>query len=114
MRRAAQEQVAQARQDTERDQAGLRAGLEAQIAAAEQARAGLQARAEQAETREAEAREAKAAAEQARAAQARASRPARPGRLMRGWLRRERLESRQFRGHFHYAAFGVQLSNWRS
>jgi len=25
-----------------------------------------------------------------------------------------RLESRQFRGHFHYAAFGVQLSNWRS
>ena len=24
------------------------------------------------------------------------------------------LESRQFRGHFHYAAFGVQLSNWRS
>ena len=25
-----------------------------------------------------------------------------------------RLESRQFRGHFHYAAFGAQLSNWRS
>ena len=24
------------------------------------------------------------------------------------------VESRQFRGHFHYAAFGVQLSNWRS
>ena len=24
------------------------------------------------------------------------------------------LESWQFRGHFHYAAFGVQLSNWRS
>jgi hypothetical protein len=24
------------------------------------------------------------------------------------------LESRQFRGHFHYAAFGAQLSNWRS
>ena len=46
MRRAADEQVAQARQDAERDQAGLRAGLEAQIAAAEEARAGLQARAE--------------------------------------------------------------------
>jgi hypothetical protein len=27
---------------------------------------------------------------------------------------RLRLESRHFRGHFHYAAFGVQLSNWRS
>ncbi len=25
-----------------------------------------------------------------------------------------KLESRQFRGHFHYAAFGAQLSNWRS
>ena len=24
------------------------------------------------------------------------------------------VESRQFRGHFHYAAFGAQLSNWRS
>jgi indole-3-glycerol phosphate synthase len=24
------------------------------------------------------------------------------------------VESRHFRGHFHYAAFGVQLSNWRS
>ena len=24
------------------------------------------------------------------------------------------LESRHFRGHFHYAAFGAQLSNWRS
>lgn len=24
------------------------------------------------------------------------------------------VESQQFRGHFHYAAFGVQLSNWRS
>ena len=84
MRRAAEEQVAQARQDAERDQAGLRAGLEAQIAAAEEARAGLQARAEQAEAdtwqarfaarqaeaQVAEAREAKAAAEQqARAAQ---------------------------------------------
>ena len=29
--------------------------------------------------------------------------------LLNAWL-----ESRQFRGHFHYAAFGVQLSNWRS
>ena len=27
---------------------------------------------------------------------------------------RTNLESRQFRGHFHYAAFGAQLSNWRS
>jgi hypothetical protein len=27
---------------------------------------------------------------------------------------RYRVESRQFRGHFHYAAFGAQLSNWRS
>jgi sulfate permease, SulP family len=24
------------------------------------------------------------------------------------------VESRHFRGHFHYAAFGAQLSNWRS
>ena len=24
------------------------------------------------------------------------------------------LESWHFRGHFHYAAFGAQLSNWRS
>ena len=24
------------------------------------------------------------------------------------------LESVHFRGHFHYAAFGAQLSNWRS
>ena len=84
VRRAAQEQVAQARRDAERDQAKLRAGLEARIAAAEEARAGLQARAEQAEAdtwqarlaaRQAEARltetrAAKAAAEQeARAAQ---------------------------------------------
>ena len=48
MRGAAQEQVAQARRDAAREAAGLRAGLEAQVAAAEQARAGLQARAEQA------------------------------------------------------------------
>jgi hypothetical protein len=41
--------VAQARQDAARDQAELRAGLEAQIAALEEAQAGLQARAEQAE-----------------------------------------------------------------
>ena len=83
--------MAQARRDAERDQAGLRAGLEAQIAAAEEARAGLQARAEQAEAdtwqarfaarqaeaRLAEAREAKAAAEQqARAAQEQAGRGA--------------------------------------
>ena len=27
---------------------------------------------------------------------------------------RDLVESRQFRGHFHYAAFGAQLSNWRS
>jgi hypothetical protein len=25
-----------------------------------------------------------------------------------------KLESVHFRGHFHYAAFGAQLSNWRS
>ena len=24
------------------------------------------------------------------------------------------MESRHFRGHFHYAAFGAQLSSWRS
>ena len=51
--RAAEEQVAQARQDAERDQAELRAGLQAQIAAAGEARAGLQARAGQAERRDA-------------------------------------------------------------
>ena len=34
--------------------------------------------------------------------------------LRRGNLPGPGLESRQFRGHFHYAAFGVQLSNWRS
>ena len=79
VRGAAAEQVAQARQEAVRDQAELRAGLEAQIAAAEEVRAGLQARAEQAEARLAEAQEAKAAAEQeARAEQARAAR--RPGR----------------------------------
>ena len=78
VRRAAEEQVAQARQDAARDQAGLRAGLEAQ---GEEARAGLQARAErarlmrggraarEAEGRLAEALTSKAAAEQeARAA----------------------------------------------
>ena len=36
-------------------------------------------------------------------------------RRERARIRSERqLESRQFRGHFHYAAFGAQLSNWRS
>ena len=55
-RHAAEEQVAQARRDAERDQAELRAGLEAQIAAAVDARAGLQARAEQAEARLTETR----------------------------------------------------------
>ena len=29
-------------------------------------------------------------------------------------LRRHAVESRQFRGHYHYAAFGAQLSDWRS
>jgi hypothetical protein len=37
-RRAAEEQLAQARRDAERDQAGQQAGLEAQLAAAEEAR----------------------------------------------------------------------------
>ena len=48
-RQAADRQVTQVREDAARDQDGLRAGFEAQIAAAEDARAALQARAEHAE-----------------------------------------------------------------
>ncbi len=48
-RQDAGRQVAQVREDAARDQAGLRAALEARIAAAAEARAGFQARAEHAE-----------------------------------------------------------------
>ena len=48
-RQAADRQVIQVREDAARDQAELRAAFEARIAAAEDARAGLEARAEHAE-----------------------------------------------------------------
>ena len=93
VRRAAEEQVVQVRQDAERDQAGLRAGLEAQIAAAEEARAGLQARAEQAEADRWQARQAARQAEaqlaEAREAQAAAEQQARTAREQLAAARQE-------------------------
>ena len=96
--RAADRQVAQARQDAARDQAELRAGLEAQIAAAEEARAGLQARAEQAE------------------AEAGQGAPRRR-RLRRGWPRRCRSRPppsgrRRPRGHGPPRLSGPRRSRW--
>ena len=63
-----------------RDQAELRAGLEAQIAALEEARAGLQARAEQAE----------AELQRARTGPGKAAGPAAPGQPAGGTRRRRR------------------------
>ena len=61
--RAAAERVAAVRRDAAREQAELRAGLEAQIAVAEEARAGLVARVEQAEAEAGQARSAVAEAD---------------------------------------------------
>ena len=90
MRRAAEEQVAQARQSAGPDQAGL----EAQIAAAEEARAEFRARAEQAEADRWQARFAARKAEgqlaEAREAKADAEREARAAREQLAAVRRER------------------------
>ena len=72
--------MTQARQDAARDQAGLRAAFEAQIAAAEDARAALQARAEHAE---AELQRARANRDKA-AGQASPEQPAGATRRRRG------------------------------